>query len=89
MPKETEREKISPIVTKKISTLFISLGDATLVLPAQNLYVETIRQVKKISAKIARALQITGPFNIQYISKQNEVKVKKIFNVISQYFLFT
>ena len=50
-------------------------GDATLVLPAQKLYVETIRQVKRISQGIARALSISGPFNIQFMSRENEVKV--------------
>ncbi|KFG56609.1 carbamoyl-phosphate synthase, partial [Toxoplasma gondii RUB] len=50
-------------------------GDATLILPGQKLYVETIRRVKKISQKLARALQVSGPFNIQFICKQNDVKV--------------
>jgi carbamoyl-phosphate synthase large subunit len=50
-------------------------GDATLVLPAQKLYVETIRQVKKIASGIASALRISGPFNIQFMSRENEVKV--------------
>ena len=50
-------------------------GDATLVLPAQKLYVETIRQVKRIAQGIARALSISGPFNIQFMSRENEVKV--------------
>ena len=50
-------------------------GDATLVLPAQKLYVETIRQVKRIAQGIAKALSISGPFNIQFMSRENEVKV--------------
>ncbi|PFH37015.1 carbamoylphosphate synthetase [Besnoitia besnoiti] len=50
-------------------------GDATLILPGQKLYVETIRRVKKISQKLARALQVSGPFNIQFVCKQNDVKV--------------
>ena len=50
-------------------------GDATLVLPAQKLYVETIRQVKRIAQGIAKALNISGPFNIQFMSRENEVKV--------------
>lgn len=50
-------------------------GDATLVLPAQNLYVETIKRIRKISMKIADALYITGPFNIQFLSKNNSIKV--------------
>ena len=50
-------------------------GDATVILPAQKLYVKTIRQVKKYSSLIARALRITGPFNIQFMAKGNEVQV--------------
>ncbi|OEH74658.1 carbamoyl phosphate synthetase [Cyclospora cayetanensis] len=50
-------------------------GDATLILPAQKLYVETIRRVKKIAQKLARALNVSGPFNIQFICKNNEVKI--------------
>jgi len=50
-------------------------GDATHLLPAQRLFVETHRRVKQIGKKICRALRISGPFNIQFICKENEVKV--------------
>merc|ERR1712241_973807 len=50
-------------------------GDASLLLPAQNLFVETHRRVKQIGQKICRALKISGPFNVQFICKENEVKV--------------
>lgn len=50
-------------------------GDATLVLPAQKLYQESIRRIKKIGQSIAHALNITGPFNCQLIAKDNEIKV--------------
>ena len=50
-------------------------GDATVVLPAQKLYVKTIKQVKRYAAFIAKALRITGPFNIQFMAKDNEVQV--------------
>merc|ERR1719159_1412461 len=50
-------------------------GDATLLLPAQKLFVETHRRVKKISQKICRTLKISGPFNIQFMCRENEVKV--------------
>lgn len=50
-------------------------GDATIQFPPQKLYVETIRRIKKISSKIAKALHISGPFNIQYLAKNNEIKV--------------
>ncbi len=50
-------------------------GDATVVIPPQRLYVETTRKIKLASRKIARALNITGPFNIQFIAKENRIKV--------------
>lgn len=50
-------------------------GDATVILPAQKLYVSTIRQIKRFSCSIAKALHITGPFNIQFMAKDNEVQV--------------
>jgi carbamoylphosphate synthase large subunit len=50
-------------------------GDATLILPAQRLYVQTVRQVKTIAAQIAAALAISGPFNIQLLARANAVKV--------------
>jgi len=49
-------------------------GDATLVLPSQRTYLETMRRIKKVTVKIARALKITGPFNVQFIAKDNDVK---------------
>ncbi|MGA1866336.1 MAG: carbamoyl-phosphate synthase (glutamine-hydrolyzing) large subunit [Thermoplasmatota archaeon] len=50
-------------------------GDATVVIPPQRLYVETIRRIKEASRKIAKALHITGPFNIQYLAKENRLRV--------------
>ena len=50
-------------------------GDATIQFPPQKLYVETVRRIKRISRKIAAELHISGPFNIQYLAKDNEVKV--------------
>ncbi len=50
-------------------------GDATIVLPAQKLYLETVRQVRLIAQKIAKELNLTGPFNIQYLAYHNNVKV--------------
>ena len=50
-------------------------GDATIVLPSQKLYIQTIRKIKKITKKIAKELAISGPFNIQFLAKTNEVKV--------------
>ena len=62
-------------ISEHVENAGVHSGDATLVLPAQKLYVETIRRVKRISQQIVEALQITGPFNIQYMSRDNEVKV--------------
>src|SRR5262249_12291090 len=50
-------------------------GDATVMVPPQRLYLETVRQVKSVSKRIAAALQITGPFNIQFLARDNEVQV--------------
>ncbi|GMI07648.1 hypothetical protein TrVE_jg13123 [Triparma verrucosa] len=50
-------------------------GDATVILPAQKLYVKTIRHIKKYAAMIAKSLKITGPFNIQFMAKGNNVQV--------------
>jgi carbamoyl-phosphate synthase large subunit len=62
-------------ISEHIENAGVHSGDATLVLPAQKLYTETIKRIKKISAKIASALNISGPFNIQYLSKNNDIKV--------------
>jgi len=50
-------------------------GDATLVLPPQHMYLETMRRVKIVSKQIAKALRITGPFNIQFLAKDNQIRV--------------
>jgi len=62
-------------ISEHVENAGVHSGDATLVLPAQKLYVETQRRVKRIAGNIAAALHITGPFNIQFISKANDVKV--------------
>ena len=53
----------------------IHSGDATTIVPAQKLYVETVRKIKKNAAKIAERLRLNGPFNIQFLAKNNEIKV--------------
>lgn len=62
-------------ISEHVENAGVHSGDATLVLPPQRTYLETIRQIRRISKKIAAALTINGPFNIQFIAKQNEVKV--------------
>ena len=62
-------------ISEHIEDAGVHSGDATLVLPPQTLYIATIRRIKKIGAQIAKALDITGPFNIQFLAKHNAVKV--------------
>ncbi len=63
------------VISEHIENAGVHSGDATLVLPPQRLYLETIRRVKKITRKICLALKITGPFNIQFIAQNNDIKV--------------
>ena len=53
----------------------IHSGDATLILPPQHVYASTLRQMRQIAAKLAEALHIRGPFNVQFLAKENRVKV--------------
>jgi len=62
-------------ISEHVENAGVHSGDATIVLPPQRTYLETMRRVKMITKEIASALQITGPFNIQFIAKDNEVKV--------------
>lgn len=62
-------------ISEHVENAGVHSGDATLVLPPQRTYLETMRQIKKVAEKIASALYINGPFNIQFIAKQNNVKV--------------
>ena len=62
-------------ISEHVENAGVHSGDATLVLPPQRTYLETMRQIRHISEKIARRLHINGPFNIQYIAKNNSVKV--------------
>ena len=62
-------------ISEHIEYAGVHSGDATIQFPPQKLYVETIRRIKKISGQIAKALEISGPFNIQYLAKNNDIKV--------------
>ena len=62
-------------ISEHVENAGVHSGDATMVLPPQRTYLETMRRIKIIAKKIAKALKITGPFNIQFIAKDNEVKV--------------
>ena len=62
-------------ISEHVENAGVHSGDATIVLPPQRTYLETMRRVKMVTKQIARELKITGPFNIQFIAKDNEVKV--------------
>ena len=62
-------------ISEHVEYAGVHSGDATMVFPAQHIYFSTIRQIKKISRKIAQELNISGPFNIQFLAKNREVKV--------------
>jgi len=62
-------------ISEHIEYAGVHSGDATIQFPPQKLYVETMRRIKKISGKIAKALNISGPFNIQFLAKDNDIKV--------------
>ena len=62
-------------ISEHIEFAGVHSGDATIQFPPQKLYVETMRRIKKVSAAIAKALNISGPFNIQYLAKNNDIKV--------------
>ncbi len=68
-------EIIMYAISEHIEFAGVHSGDATIQFPAQKLYVETVRRIKRISKQIARELNISGPFNIQYLAKGNEIKV--------------
>ena len=62
-------------ISEHIEFAGVHSGDATIQFPPQKLYVETLRRIKRISRQIAKELDISGPFNIQYLAKGNEIKV--------------
>ena len=68
-------EIIAYAISEHIEFAGVHSGDATIQFPAQKLYVETVRRIKKISTQIAKELNISGPFNIQYLARDNEIKV--------------
>ena len=68
-------EIVAYAISEHIEYAGVHSGDATIQFPPQKLYVETMRRIKKVSSQIARALNISGPFNIQYLAKDNDIKV--------------
>ena len=68
-------EIVEYAISEHIEYAGVHSGDATMAFPAQNIYFSTIRQIKKIARKIAAELNISGPFNIQFLAKNRDVKV--------------
>ena len=68
-------EIVAYAISEHIEVAGVHSGDATIQFPGQKLYVETVRRIKRISRQIAEALHISGPFNIQFLAKGNEIKV--------------
>ncbi|KJF44630.1 carbamoyl phosphate synthase large subunit [Draconibacterium sediminis] len=68
-------EMVAYAISEHVEFAGVHSGDATIVFPPQKLYVETIRRVKKIARQIAKGLEITGPFNMQFLAKDNDIKV--------------
>ena len=68
-------EIVAYAISEHIEFAGVHSGDATIQFPGQKLYVETVRRIKRISRQITEALHISGPFNIQFLAKGNEIKV--------------
>ncbi len=68
-------EMILYAMSEHVEFAGVHSGDATIQFPAQRLYIETVRRIKKVARKIAKELEITGPFNIQFLAKDNDIKV--------------
>jgi carbamoyl-phosphate synthase large subunit len=68
-------ELIAYVISEHVENAGVHSGDATMVVPPQRTYLETIRKVKQIASRVANALEINGPFNIQFLAKDNEVSV--------------
>ena len=68
-------EMIAYAISEHVEFAGVHSGDATMVFPAQKIYFETSRRIKRISRQIAKELNISGPFNIQFLAKDNDIKV--------------
>lgn len=70
-----EGELFSYAISEHVEFAGVHSGDATMVFPPQKIYFETVRRIKKIARQLAVNLEITGPFNIQFLAKDNDIKV--------------
>ncbi len=68
-------ELIAYAISEHVEFAGVHSGDATMIFPPQKLYFETVRRIKKITRQVAKELNITGPFNIQFLAKDNDIKV--------------
>ena len=68
-------ELVAYAISEHVEFAGVHSGDATMVFPAQKIYFETLRRIKKISRQIAKELNISGPFNMQFLAKDNDIKV--------------
>ena len=68
-------EIVAYAISEHIEFAGVHSGDATIQFPPQKLYIETVRRIKRISRKIAKELRISGPFNIQFLARDNDIKV--------------
>lgn len=68
-------ELVAYAISEHVEFAGVHSGDATIVFPAQKIYFETMRRIKRISRMIAKELEISGPFNIQFLAKDNDIKV--------------
>lgn len=68
-------ELIVYAISEHVEFAGVHSGDATILFPAQKIYIQTVRRIKRITREIAKALNITGPFNIQFLAKDNDIKV--------------
>jgi carbamoyl-phosphate synthase large subunit len=71
----SDGEIIAYAISEHVEFAGVHSGDATMVFPAQKIYFETARRIKRISRQISKELNITGPFNIQFLAKDNDIKV--------------
>ena len=70
-----EGELFSYAISEHVEFAGVHSGDATMVFPPQKIYFETVRRIKKIAKQLAAALEISGPFNVQFLAKDNDIKV--------------
>lgn len=68
-------ELVAYAISEHIEFAGVHSGDATIQFPGQKIYIETVRRIKRITRQIAKALNISGPFNVQYLARGNEIKV--------------